>query len=54
MESFLRDHPESLIFICGDFNPTSTRITELAVKRSTGLSQIVKVNTTDSGTLDCV
>ena len=52
VESFLRDHPEGLIFICGDFNPTRTRITELAVKRATGLSQIVKVNTRDSGTLD--
>ena len=52
VESFLRDHPEGLIFICGDFNPTSTRITELAVKRATGLSEIVKVNTRDSGTLD--
>ena len=52
VESFLRDHPEGLIFISGDFNPTSTRITELAVKRATGLSQIVKVNTRDSGTLD--
>ena len=52
VESFLCDQPEGLIFICGDFNPTSTCITELAVKRATGLSQIVKVNTRDSGTLD--
>ena len=44
VESFLRDHPEGLIFICGDFNPTSTRITEVAVKSATGLSQSVKVN----------
>lgn len=49
---FLCDQPEGLIFICGDCNPTSTCITELAVKRATGLSQIVKVNTIDSGTLD--
>ena len=52
VESFLCDHPESLIFIRGDFNPTSMRITELPIKRATGLSQIVKVNTRDSGTLD--
>ena len=54
VESFLRDHPDhkGLIFICGDFNHTSTRITELAVKRATGLIQIVKVNTRDSGTFD--
>ena len=52
VESFLRDHPEGLIFICGDFNPTSTRLTELVTKRVTGLTQIVKVKTRDSGTLD--
>ena len=52
VESILRDHPEGLIFVCGDFNPTSTGITELAVKRATGLSQIFKVNTRVSGTLD--
>ena len=52
VESFLCNHPEGLPFICGDFNPTSMRITELAVKRATGLSQIVKVNTRDSRTLD--
>ena len=52
VESFLCNHPEGLIFICGDFNPTSTRITELAVKHATGLSQFVKVNTRDSRTLD--
>ena len=52
VESFLRDHPEGLIFIFGYFNPTSTRINELAVKRATGLSQIIKVTARESGTLD--
>ena len=52
VESFLRDHPEGLILIYGDFNPTSTRLTELVTKRVTGLTQIVKVKTRDSGTLD--
>ena len=52
VESFLRDHPERLIFICGDFNPTSTLLTELVNKHMTGLTQIVKVKTRDSGILD--
>ena len=53
VESFLCEHLEGLLFIRGDFNPTSMRITGLVVKRATGLSQIVKVNTRDSGTIDC-
>ena len=43
---------EGLVLVCGDFNPTSTRITELATKRVTGLSQIIKVPTRDTETLD--
>ncbi|XP_032237538.2 uncharacterized protein LOC116618187 [Nematostella vectensis] len=51
-ESFLRNHPEGLVLICGDFNPTSTRFSVVATKRATGLSQIVKVLTRDTGILD--
>ena len=49
---FLSDHPEGLVLVCGDFNPTSTGITELTAKRVTGLTQIIKVLTRDTGTLD--
>ena len=52
VESFFCGHPEGLILICGDFNPTSTRLTESVMKCVTGLTQIVKVKTRDSGNLD--
>lgn len=43
VELFLRDHPKGLVLVCGDFNPTSSRITELGTRRMTGLTQIIKV-----------
>ena len=46
------DHPEGLVLVCGDFNPTSSRITELATRRMTGFTQIINVPTRDSGILD--
>ena len=52
VDQFLRDHPEGLVLVSGDFNPTSTGITELTTKRVTGLTQIIKVLTKDTGTLD--
>ena len=52
VDQFLRDHPEGLVLVSGDFNPTSTGITELTTKRVTGLTQIIKVLTRDTGTLD--
>ena len=38
--------------ICGDFNPPSTGVTERQVKHATSLTQLVKVLTRDTGTLD--
>ena len=38
--------------VCGDFNPLSTGITEQQTKLSTGLVQLIKVLTLDTGTLD--
>ena len=52
VDHFLRDHPEGLVLVSGDFNPTSTGITELTTKRVAGLTQIIKVLTRDTGTLD--
>ena len=52
VDQFLRDHPEGFVLVCGDFNPTSTGITELTTKRVTGLTEIIKVLTRDTGTLD--
>ena len=51
-EAFLLKHPDGLIVINGDFNPTTTGISERSIKLRTGLSQITKVLTRDTGTLD--
>ena len=51
-EAFLLKHPDGLIAINGDFNPTTTGISERSIKLRTGLSQITKVLTRDNGTLD--
>ena len=51
-EAFLLKHPDGLIFVNGGFNPTATGISERSVKLRTGLSQITKVLTRDTGTLD--
>ena len=51
-EAFLLKHPDGLIVISGDFNPTTTDISERSIKLRTGLSQITKVSTRDTGTLD--
>jgi len=41
-----------LVVVCADFNPLSTGITEQQTKLSTGLVQLIKVLTLDTGTLD--
>ena len=40
-DTFLRDHPDALILVTGDFNPTSTGFDEKHVKGLSDLSQIV-------------
>ena len=50
--SFLKSHPDAIVSVTGDFNPASTGLKETFVKYKTGLTQIVKVLTTDTGTLD--
>ena len=52
VDSFLSQHPDGLTVVCGDFNPTSTGITEQQTKNSTGLSQLIKILTRDTGTLE--
>ena len=51
-EAFLCKHRDGLVVICGDFNSLSTGIIERQVKHATGLTQLVKVLTRDTGTLD--
>ena len=41
VDAFLRNHPDALVLVTGDFNPTSTGFDVNRVKRLTGLSQMV-------------
>ena len=52
VDLYLSSHPDGLAIICGDFNGPSTGLTERQVKHATGLTQVVKVLTRDSGILD--
>lgn len=52
VDSYTLRHPECLVLVTGDFNPTSTNIPPTLFKRSRGLTQIVNVLTRDSGILD--
>ena len=52
VDSYLRGHPDSLVCVLGDFNPNSTNISPITIKRMCGLIQTVKVFTRDSGILD--
>lgn len=51
-DSYSLDHPECLVCVVGDFNPTSTNISPVVFKRQCGLTQIIKVLTRDTGILD--
>ena len=52
VDTYLVDHPDSLVCIVGDFNPNSTHISQRRFKHQCGLSQIVETLTRDTGTLD--
>ena len=52
MDSFLRDYPDALVLVTGDFNPMRTGFDEKHVKRLSGLSQIVDVTTRENSILD--
>ena len=51
-ENYLRRHPEGMLIITGDFNPTSTRIKSSDIIMATGLRQIVTVPTRNDSILD--
>ena len=51
-ENFLSNHADGLIAKTGAFNPTSTGLDEHFVKHSTGLTQIIRVLTRDTGVFD--
>ena len=52
VDSFLQLHPDALVLVTGDFNFRSTGFDANYIKRSTGLSQIVKVATRADAILD--
>ena len=51
-ENYLRRHPEGMLIITSDFNPTSTRIKSSDIIMATGLRQIVTVPTRNDSILD--
>ena len=52
VDSYLSGHPDSLVCICGDFNPNSTNLSPTIFRSVCGLTQIIKVLTRETGTLD--
>ncbi len=52
VDHFLSKHPDSLIIITGDFNPTSTGFNANRIKQLTGLRQVINVPTRENSILD--
>ena len=52
VDTFLRNHPDALLLITGDFNPSSTGFDVRMVKRIAGLTQIINVKTRGNAILD--
>ena len=52
VDTYLADHPDSLVCIVDDFNPNPTHISQRRFKRQCDLSQIVEILTRDTGILD--
>ena len=52
VDHFLSKHPDALIIITGEFNPTSTGFNADRIKQLTGLRQIINVPTRENSILD--
>ena len=52
VDEYSLKHPDCLIWISGDFNPSSTSFSATIIKRMCGMTQSVKVLTRDTGILD--
>ena len=52
VDTFLRNHPNGLVLVTGDFNPLSTGLDGKMIKRLAGLSQIIYVRTRGDAILD--
>ena len=48
---FLADHPDALVIITGDFNPSSTKLNTNLISGCLYMSQIIKCKTRDLGIL---
>lgn len=53
MDIYLSKHPNAMVILTGDFNPTSTGLCSDSIARPNHLKQPVKFNTRDTGILDC-
>lgn len=49
---FLTKHPDALVIITGDFNPSSTNLKGCTISRLLGMSQLIKGKTRDTGIFD--
>ncbi|KXJ18373.1 hypothetical protein AC249_AIPGENE28126 [Exaiptasia diaphana] len=52
IDDFLIKHPNAMIILTGEFNPTSTGFSHDSISRANHLKQLVKFFTRDSGVLD--
>ena len=52
MDMYLSKHPNAMVILTGDFNPTSTGLYSDSIARPNHLKQLVQFNTRDSGILD--
>lgn len=53
MDMYLSKHPNAMVILTADFNPTSTGLCSDSIARPNHLKQPVKFNTRDTGILDC-
>jgi hypothetical protein len=52
VDSFRCRHPDAIVIVTGDFNPTSTGFNDKHLKRISGLTQIINVPTRQNSILD--
>ena len=52
LDAYFSKHPNAMVILTGDFNPTSTGLRSDSISRPNHLKQLVKFKTRDSGILD--
>ena len=53
MDMYLSKHPNAMVILTGDFNPTLTGLCSDSIARPNHLKQLFKFNTRGTGILDC-